>query len=113
LGINEGEATINKVMIIGTRSISNEAIKTPTKEEEKKETMAINNRKERKWRRKNKSYLGKVMMEGGKNASGEAKKMLNEVSFSVWWILEKNRESTKSLGQFSPRKSSNITYNDI
>lgn len=90
MGINEGEATINKVMIIGTRSISNEAITTPTKEEEKKETMAINNRKERKWRRKNKSYLGKVMMEGGKNASGEPKKMLNEVSFSVWWILEKN-----------------------
>jgi hypothetical protein len=29
-------------------------------------------------------------MEGGKNPNGEAKKMLNEVSSNVWWILEKN-----------------------
>jgi hypothetical protein len=38
LGINEGEATISKVTIIGTRNIYNEAIRTTTKEGEKKET---------------------------------------------------------------------------
>jgi hypothetical protein len=27
---------------------------------------------------------------GGKKSNGKAKKMLNEVSSSVWWILEKN-----------------------
>jgi hypothetical protein len=39
--------------------------------------------------KKKKNYLGRVMMEGGKNPFGEAKKMLNEVSSSVWWLLEK------------------------
>jgi hypothetical protein len=34
LGINEGEAAISKVMIIGTRNIYNETIRITTKEEE-------------------------------------------------------------------------------
>jgi hypothetical protein len=71
LGINEGEAAISKVMIIGTRNIYNEAIRT-TKEEEK-ETMATNNRKGKKWKRKEK-LLRKGYDGGGKKFQVERPK---------------------------------------
>jgi hypothetical protein len=47
LGINDGEAIINNVMIIGTINIHNEAIRTTTKEEEK-EIITTNNKKGKK-----------------------------------------------------------------
>jgi hypothetical protein len=73
LGINEGEAAISKVMIIGTRNIYNGAIRTTKEEEEEKETMATNNRKGKNGKEK-KSYLGRVMTEGEKKSKWRGQK---------------------------------------
>lgn len=72
MGKNEGEATISKVMIIGTRNNYNEAIRITTKEEEE-ETMAINNRKGKKWKRK-KKLLRKGCDGGGKKSKWRGQK---------------------------------------
>ncbi len=71
MGINDGEAIINNVMIIGTINIHNEAIRTTTKEEEK-EIITTNNKKGKKWKTKDDGGEKKIQAD-------RSKKMLNEV----------------------------------